>query len=127
MGVGHSVGMQSSSLINPRHACAARVMVVAMSVCVCVCVCVCGCVSVCLSVKSHLTSGASVHHENAATYSAGNEDQKICCIFSENAPLQRSSTPSLGWPYINRPFFLRITRMLMTGWLASCHLLAYAP
>ena len=36
------------------------------------------CVSVCLSVKSHLTYGASVRPENAVTYSAGNEGQKIC-------------------------------------------------
>ena len=36
------------------------------------------CVSVCLSVKSHLTYGASVRLENAVTYSAGNEGQKIC-------------------------------------------------
>ena len=34
-------------------------------------------VCVCLSVKSHLTSGASVRPENAVTYSAGNEGQKI--------------------------------------------------
>ena len=34
------------------------------------------CVSVCVSVKSHLTSGASVRRENAATHSAGNEGQK---------------------------------------------------
>ena len=31
----------SSSLINPRRACAARVKVVAVSVCVCVCLSVC--------------------------------------------------------------------------------------
>ena len=49
-------------LVNPRRACAARVTVVG-SVCVCVCV----------SVKSHLTYGASVRPENAVTYSAGNE------------------------------------------------------
>ena len=36
------------------------------------------CVSVCLSVKSHLTYGASVRSENAVTYSEGNEGQKIC-------------------------------------------------
>ena len=36
------------------------------------------CVCVCLSVKSHLTYGASVRPENAVTYSAGNEGQKIC-------------------------------------------------
>ena len=62
---------------------------------VCVCVCVCVCVSVCLSVKSHLTSGASVCPENTVTYSAGNGGQKICGVFSENAPLQRSSTAPL--------------------------------
>ena len=45
-----------------------------------------------MSVKSHLTSGASVHPENAVTYSAGNGGQKICGFFSETAPLQRSST-----------------------------------
>ena len=54
--------------INPRRACAARVTVVVL----------CVCLSVCLSVKSHLTYGASVRPENAVTYSAGNESQKIC-------------------------------------------------
>ena len=49
-------------IINPRCACATRVTVVA----VCVCVCVCVCLSVCLFVKRHLTSGASVRPENAA-------------------------------------------------------------
>ena len=67
--------------INPRRACAARVTVVG-SVCQSVCL------SVCVSVKSHLTYGASVRPENAVTYSAGNEGQKICGVFSENAPLQ---------------------------------------
>ena len=55
-------------LFNPRRACAARVTVVVL----------CVCLSVCLSVKSHLTYGASVRPENAVTYSAGNEGQKIC-------------------------------------------------
>ena len=64
------------SVINPRRACAARVTVVG-SVFLCVCV----------SVKSHLTSGASVRPENAVTYSAGNEGQKMCGVFSETAPL----------------------------------------
>ena len=36
------------------------------------------CVCVCLSVKSHLTYGASVRPENAVTHSTGNEGQKIC-------------------------------------------------
>ena len=51
------------NIINPRRACAARVTVVG---------------SVCVSVKSHLTYGASVRPKNAVTYSAGNEGQKIC-------------------------------------------------
>ena len=38
----------------------------------------CVCLSVCLSVKSHLTYGVSVHPENAVIYSAGKEGQKIC-------------------------------------------------
>ena len=54
--------------------------------------CVCVCVCVCLSVKSHLTSKAFVHPENTVTYLAGNGGQKICGVFSETAPLQRSST-----------------------------------
>ena len=43
----------------------------------------------CVSVKSHLTSGASVLPENSVTYSAGNGGRKICGDFSETAPLQR--------------------------------------
>ena len=45
--------------------------------------------SVCLSVKSNLTSGASVHPENTVMYSAGNGGRKICGDFSETAPFQR--------------------------------------
>ena len=66
-------------LVNPRRACAARVTVVAVSA------------------KSHLTS--SVRRKNAVTYSAGNEGHGICGVFSETAPLRRSSAPSLGRPY----------------------------
>ena len=72
-------------VVNPRRACAARVTVVAVSVCV----------SVCLSVKSHLTSGPSVRPENAVTYSAGNEGQKICSVFSKTHAFRRSSAPFL--------------------------------
>ena len=36
------------------------------------------CMSVCLSVKSHLTYGASVRPENVVTYSAGNEGKNVC-------------------------------------------------
>ena len=77
-----------------------RVTVVVLSVCVCVC----------LSVKSHLTSGASVRLENTVTYSAGNRGQKNCGVFSETAPLRRSSTPLLKL-YIRSAIFLRKVRI----------------
>ena len=48
-----------------------------------------------MSVKSHLTSKASVYPENTVTYSAGNGDQNICGVFSETALLHRSSTVPL--------------------------------
>ena len=53
------VSVCPSAIVNPQRACM-RVTVVVLSVCV--------------SVKSHLASGASVFPENALTYSAGNED-----------------------------------------------------
>ena len=61
--------------------------------------------SVCLSVKSHLTYGASVRSENAVTYSAGNEGQKICGVFSEDAPLLRSSGVAVVFHTFRWPFF----------------------
>ena len=67
------------------------------------------CLSVCLSVR--YTSGASFRPENAVTYSAGNEGQKICGVFSETAPLQRSSIPSNDGNTYRRPFFVRKARM----------------
>ena len=76
-----------SSLINPQRACA-RVIVVVLSVCVCVCVCMC----VCLSVKSHLTSGASVRPENAVKYSVCNVGLKMCGILSETVSFQSYGT-----------------------------------
>ena len=88
-------------VINPRRACA-RVRVVAVSVWVGLCVCV--------SFKSHLTSGASVRRENAAKYSAGNKGQKFVAS-SENVQLQRSSATSLDGHTSGRPFFLQRTRM----------------
>ena len=48
-------------------------------------------VCVCVSVKSHLTSGASVCPENTVTYS----EVKRLWVFSETTLLQRSSTPSV--------------------------------
>ena len=63
------------------------------------------CSWVCVSVKSHLTYGASVRPENAVTYSAGNEGQNICGVFSETDALQRSSTPSVVRPCVQSAIF----------------------
>ena len=41
-----------------------------------------------MSVKSNLTSGASVCPENTVTYSADNKGPKICGVFSETAPFK---------------------------------------
>ena len=61
--------------------------------------------SVCVSVKSHLTYGASVRPENAVAYSAGNEGQNICGVFSEKAPLLRSSGVAVVFHTFRWPFF----------------------
>ena len=68
---------------------------------------------VCLSVKSHLTYGASVRPENAVTYSAGNEGQKICGVFSEDVPLLRSSGVAVVFHTFRWPFFFiaKVVRM----------------
>ena len=60
---------------------------------------------VCVSVKSHLTSGTSVRPENAVTGSVGKEGKNICGIFSPTVPLPRSTAPSLVWPYIRSVIF----------------------
>ena len=88
-------------VINPRRACATRVTVVGSV-----------CLSVRLSVKPHLTSGASVRPENAVTYSASNEGQNIRGVFSETAPLRRSSTSCIVRLSVQSGIFTRqITRM----------------
>ena len=74
---------------------------------------------VCLSVWSHLTYGASVRPENAVTYSAGNEGQKICGVFSETAPLQRSSTPAVVRACGH--FSMRISRVRACVFLVYIH------
>ena len=66
------------------------------------------CLCVCTSVKSNLTSGASVRPESTATYSADNGGQKLCGVFSEAAPLQRSSTPSVERPYVRSAIKVRM-------------------
>ena len=48
-----------------------------------------------------------MRRENAATYSAGNEDQNVCGVFFETVPLQRSSPPSLDDHVSGQPFFYR--------------------
>ena len=53
------------------------------------------CVSVCLSVKSHLTSGASVRPENTVVYSAGNGGQKV--VWGYGVKRKRKSHSSLWW------------------------------
>ena len=53
------VPVEGSTVINPRHACAARVTVVAVFVCQFVCVCVCVSVSVCVCVCVCLLSHIS--------------------------------------------------------------------
>ena len=74
----------------------------------------------CLSVKSHLTSGASIYCENAAMYSAGNKRQNICGVFSETAQLQRLSTASLGWPYIRSAIFPEVNMHAHCAYASSC-------
>ena len=89
----HTTAIQCEEVVNPWFTCVMRVTVVAVCVCVCV------------SVKSRFTSGVSVCCENAAMYSAGDEGQTICGVFSETAQFWRSSTPSLGLPYIRSAIF----------------------
>ena len=80
-------------------------------------VCLSVCLCVCLAVKSNLTSGASVRRENAATYSACNEGQKICGVFSETTPFQSYGTSGIVRLPCNRPFFsVKYARALL-----KCH------
>ena len=49
-----------------------------------VCMYMCVCLSVCLL----LTSRMFIRPTNDTTYLTGDEGQKVCGVFSENAPLQ---------------------------------------
>ena len=69
---------------------------------VCTLVLFIGFVCVC---PSNPTYGASVRPENAVTYSAGNEGQKICGVFFEDAPLLRSSGAAVVFHTFRWPFF----------------------
>ena len=81
------------TVINPRHACTARVTVVAVSVCLCVC----------LSVKSHLTSGASIRPEISATCLVANEGRN-CGVFSKTASFQSYGTSCIARLSCSQPF-----------------------
>ena len=78
-------------LVNPRRACAARVTAVGSV-----------CVSVCLSVKSHLTYGASVRPENAVTYYEG---QKFVGFSLKPLRCRDPALPPLYGHAYSRPFF----------------------
>ena len=79
-----------------------------------------------MSVKSHLTYGASVRPENAVTYSAGNEGQKICGVFSETAPLQRSSSPSVVRPCIQSAIFPCVFLVYAHAYFSCIYMYMYA-
>ena len=62
------------------------------------------CVCLCVSVKSHLTSGASVRDETAAMYSAGNEGQKK----SETASFQSYGTSCIIRLPCSQPYLVSV-------------------
>ena len=80
----------------------------------------------CVSVKSKLTSGASVRPENSITYSAGNGGQKICGGFSETTPFKSygviclpvtsyEGTAATFRALFRRQSLLRVLKRLTTG------------
>ena len=84
------------------------------------------CVCVCVSVKSHLTSKASVRPETSVTYSAGNGGQKICRVFSETASFKSygviclpmapySDIAALFCATFRRQSFLKLLKRLTVG------------
>ena len=75
------------------------------------------CSWVCLSVKSHLTYGASVRPENAVTYSAGNESQKKVGFSLKPMRCRDPALPPFtAMRTYSRPFFLRKARMRIIVW-----------
>ena len=59
----------------------------------------------CLSVKQHLTYGASVRPENAVTYSAGNEGQNFVGFSLKPLRFRDPALPPLYGHAYSRPFF----------------------
>ena len=70
---------------------------------------------VCVSVQSHLTYGASVRPENAVTYSAGNDGQKICgdfpetTVFKSYAARHERKSQYANYSHLPVVSFLRLT------------------
>ena len=80
------------------------------------------CLSVCVSVKSHLTYGASVRPENAVTYSAGNEGQNICgdlpetTVFKSYAAKHERKSQYANYSDLPAVSFLRSTQRSARGY-----------
>ena len=68
-------------------------------------------VCVCVSVKSHLTSGASVRRENAPRTQQATKVKKCVAFSLELLRWQYRAFPPLAGHTYDRPFFLRVTRM----------------
>ena len=68
-----------------------------------------------MSVKSHLTYGASIRPENAVTYSAGKEGQKFCgdlpemTAFKSYAVKHERKNQYANYPGLPAVSFLRLT------------------
>ena len=71
------------------------------------------CLSVCVS---HLTYGASVRPKNAATYSAGNEGQKICGDLPETTPFR-----SCAAKHERKSQYAHYSDLLAVGFLRLTH------
>ena len=68
--------------------------------------------SVCVSVESHLTYGASVRPKNAVTYSAGDEGRKICGdlnAFKSCAAKHEPKSQYANYSDLSAVSFLRLT------------------
>ena len=70
----------------------------------------------CLSAKSHLTYGASVRPENAVTYSAGNEGQKICGDL-----LETTAFKSYAAKHERKSQYANYSDLLAVGFLRLTH------
>ena len=69
------------------------------------------CVCVCVSVKSHLTSGASVCPETVSHTQRAMKVQKVVAFSLKLLRCRDRALPPLDGHTYGWPFFLRITRM----------------